>query len=190
MQEEIWKDVVGFEQYFRVSNFGRVFSKRTNKILTQTKLKTGYMVINTRIGGRDGVAYSLRVHRMVAEAFLENPSEVHLDAASKTVYGKVLVNHKDGNKLNNSLANLEWVSPSENTRHAIACGLAEDWRGENNPSARITEEDVMSILRLYEPKTKGRGCKAIATILNLPIGAVNGVLYGNKWKHVKTKFYG
>src|SRR5690554_6817188 len=149
--QEIWKDVVGFEQYFRVSNLGRVFSKRTNKILAQTKLKTGYMVINTRIGGRDGVAYSLRVHRMVAEAFLSSPTKDQMDYASNSVYGKVLVNHKDGNKLNNHLDNLEWTTAKENANHASATGLLRPVRGEDHPSSKLTDSDVLKILDMYEP---------------------------------------
>lgn len=187
MQEEIWKDVVGFEQYFRVSNLGRVFSKRTNKILVQTKLKCGYMAINTRIGGRRGTCHSLRVHRMVADAFLEAPTEDQQKFAAKSAYGKVWVNHKDGNKLNNQLCNLEWVTASENAKHARAMGLQKSLRGENCPHSKLTEVDVIKILEMYEPGVYGKGRISIAKSLNLPAAAVSSVIHSGNWGHLQSQ---
>lgn len=120
---EVWKDVVGYEDYFMVSNLGAVFSKRSNKLLKQTKNKSGYLTIATRIGGRTGKAICFRIHRLVADAFLDPPTKEQLQWAETTAYKKVLVNHKDGDKLNNTVNNLEWVTSSENTQHAINTGL-------------------------------------------------------------------
>lgn len=120
--EEVWKDVLGYEEYFKVSSTGQVWSKRTSKILKQTPNKKGYFNINSRIGGRSGVAISLRVHRMVAEAFLPEPSNDLIEKALTTVYGKVLVNHKDCDKTNNKVDNLEWIDYLGNSRHAVENG--------------------------------------------------------------------
>ena len=116
MKEE-WRDVVGFEEYFQVSNFGNVYSKRSAKLLKQHTNRYGYKVIATKIGGRLGKCYCLKVHRLVAEAFLGTPSTFHLGEASKTSYGKVLVNHIDSDRQNNNLANLEWCTAKENYLH-------------------------------------------------------------------------
>ena len=121
--EEEFRDVVGYEDYFQISNLGKLYSKRSSRILKQTKSKTGYLSISTRIGGRAGKAICLKIHRLVAEAFLEQPTEEQVLWAKSTKYGKVLVNHKDGNKSNNSVENLEWVTNSENLLHAISIGL-------------------------------------------------------------------
>ena len=67
--------------------------------------------------------FVFKIHRLVAEAFLDPPSEQQLQWAYTTKSGKVLVNHKDGNKSNNSVENLEWVTSMENTKHAIDTGL-------------------------------------------------------------------
>lgn len=93
---EVWKDVVGYEEYFQVSNLGKLFSKRSQKILKQTISKTGYYTVATRLGGRNGICKCFKIHRLVAEAFIPNPEQ------------KRTVNHIDGNKLNNNLSNLEW----------------------------------------------------------------------------------
>lgn len=108
---EVWKDVVGFEEYFMVSNTGKVWSKRTNKELKQCKIKSGYMTIATRIGGRSGKVYCLRVHRLVAEAFLPN------------IDSKPCVNHKNCDRSDNRLVNLEWVTPKENHQHGVEFGF-------------------------------------------------------------------
>ena len=125
MLVEEFKDVVGYEDYFMVSNLGAVFSKRSNRLLKQSLSKTGYLTIATRIGGRTGKSICLRVHRLVAEAFLDPPTKEQLQWAKTTKYKKVLVNHKDGDKLNNTAINLEWATSSENTQHAISIGLIQ-----------------------------------------------------------------
>lgn len=92
-------------------NFGQVLSKRTNKILKQSISKTGYYTIATKIGGRNGISKCFKVHRWIAEIFIPND------------LNKPFINHKDGNKLNNSIDNLEWVTNSENVKHAYSIGL-------------------------------------------------------------------
>lgn len=94
-----------------VSDLGQVWSKRSNKVLKQTLHKNGYLTVATKIGGSQGKSYCFRVHRLVAEAFISNPNN------------KEEVNHIDGNKTNNTLSNLEWVTRSENIQHAWDSGL-------------------------------------------------------------------
>ena len=103
---EIWKDVVGYEEYFQVSNFGNVWSKRTNKILKQyTYSGNGRKAFATKIGGRDGKNHRFMIHRIVAEAFIPNPEN------------KPEVNHKDCDPSNNTVENLEWNTREENLEH-------------------------------------------------------------------------
>ena len=107
---EVWKDVVGFEEYFQVSNLGNVFSKRTNKVLKSVVSKNGYPTIPTKIGGRNGKCYCLKIHRLVAEAFIPNPEN------------KPYVNHLDSDRTNSNVENLEWCTHQENMKHAAESG--------------------------------------------------------------------
>jgi hypothetical protein len=104
----------------------------------------------------------------VALSFIDNPNDLPE------------VNHKDGNKLNNSTLNLEWVSSSENKFHAYETGLKIPIKGEKHNSSILTEEDVSRIKELYIPKIFGK--RKISKLLGLSIHAVDGVLRGKSWK--------
>lgn len=107
------KDIVGFEKYYNISDKGEVFSKRSGKYLKLSHKKNGYVYIELNVDGK--VTYK-RVHRLVAEAFIPNPNN------------KPFVNHIDGNKSNNSVDNLEWVTGSENNIHAIQNNLFDPYK--------------------------------------------------------------
>lgn len=87
-----------------VTSDGEIYSLLKNKILSGYVNKDGYLVVDLQ-----GIKHLM--HRIVAECFIQNENN------------KPYVNHKDGNKLNNSLDNLEWCTPSENTNHALKSGF-------------------------------------------------------------------
>ncbi|MFZ8934053.1 MAG: NUMOD4 domain-containing protein [Bacteriovoracaceae bacterium] len=111
---EIWKDVVGYEGFYKVSNLGRVKSINRfdvngryweSKIIKFTLDKRGYPRLTLN---KNGCRSVFRVHRLVAIAFIDNPMK------------KPQVNHIDENKLNNCVDNLEWCTKIENIRHGTA----------------------------------------------------------------------
>ncbi len=126
MKKEVFRDVLGYEGLYQVSNYGRVKSlERKNifycglrkehlerptkeKILNYNKSNRGYLQVCLT---KDGKSKTYTVHRLVAKAFLPN------------LKNKKQVNHIDGNKENNSIDNLEWVTSSENNKHAFITGL-------------------------------------------------------------------
>ena len=108
--KEIWKDILGYEGLYQVSNFGRVKSlnyKRTGKerILKLLKHKCGYLYIGLH---KDNNVKNYYIHRLVAEAFIDNPNNLPQ------------VNHKDENKLNNVVSNLEWCDAKYNINYGTA----------------------------------------------------------------------
>lgn len=160
---EVWKDVVGFEDYFMVSNTGKVWSKRTNKELKQYKVKSGYMTISTRIGGRSGKLYGLRIHRLVAEAFIPNPE------------GKPHVNHKNLDKKDNNLTNLEWVTASENVVHYYSS--VESSGGSRKYAARHLSSDEASFIRqVYVPRDPVYGARALSRRFGIPHSSILSIL--------------
>lgn len=110
MENEIWKDVVGFEGSYIVSNYGNVKSVKKDLIITVYPNIHGYLTVPLY---RNGKKSSKPVHRLVVLAFYgEAPSEA-----------KFQVNHKDGIKINNRLDNLEYCTRKENMKHASINGL-------------------------------------------------------------------
>jgi|SRR5690554_3762970 len=106
---EEWRTHPDYPNYL-VSNKGRIKSKVRNRLIS-TRVHEGYY--DCRINNKDGKKKSPRIHRLVAEVFVD------------AVEGKPIVNHIDGNKLNNNADNLEWSTHSENIDHAITNGLAK-----------------------------------------------------------------
>lgn len=182
MQEE-WKPVTGFDGYYEVSNFGRVktckhsFVRKDGKPMTiperiingsvDTK---GYLQVDLKI---DGKRYIRCIHRLVADAFIENPEK------------KDQVNHKDGNKLNNSVDNLEWVTCKENIRHAWGNHLNGPLKGEKHGNHILTDDAVRYIRENYKPRDKKNGMNALARKFGVSTYPIYRVLKGEGWKHIQ-----
>lgn len=112
---EIWKDVPGYEGRYKVSNAGRIkrmflYNKpcpKTKQLIKPTEIKYGLGRGYLYLGLNDGAKIkTYGVHRLVAMAFIPNPD------------GKPETNHKDYNRSNNTVGNLEWVTKSENQKHS------------------------------------------------------------------------
>lgn len=122
---EIWKDVVGAEDYYQISNLGRIKNKGTGEVLKPSK-SGGYRHIVLRYG----IDKNVLIHRLVAEAFVPNPLNLRC------------VNHKDENKLNNCADNLEWCTYQYNNRYG---------QGALERNQRIIQYDLNgNALRIWE----------------------------------------
>lgn len=174
MTKEIWKDIKGYEKFYKISSLGRIISKRTNIVCkTQTNTKRDYYeYISLR--NEKGVSKSFRLSVLVAKHFIPNPDN------------KPQVNHIDCNKKNNQIKNLEWVTPKENMQHAILHNLINrpDLIGESNPNSKLKEKDVIFILGF--PK-KRKYIKELCSMFNVKKSCIERIIYGKSWKHIERK---
>ena len=127
--EEIFVDIVGFKSNYQISNFGNVKSLKFNKEkLLKTNLNTyGYPKISLK---KDNKNITISVHILVAKAFIPN------------IYNKKSVNHKNKNKQDNNVENLEWVTPFENTRHALGFDITI----KNNVILKPDDQRIYNVL--------------------------------------------
>lgn len=137
-------------KHLLISEQGEIYSTKTNKYLKTFVHKKGYRVFCTRLDGRKSKAILLRVHRLVAETYIEN------------IHNKPFVNHIDGNKLNNNVNNLEWVSSKENSIHARNLGLIKTLKGEENPTTKLKDTIILEIIKMYIPRHKEHGLRQLA----------------------------
>ena len=128
----VFKDVIGYEDEYEISSDGIVKSKdrlcidslgrkrfRKGKVLHPDIAQNGYYRITLSKNGKRKQVY---LHRLLAEHFIDNPNDLPQ------------INHKDGNKLNNNINNLEWCTVQENTIHAYKNGLIHHVKGKDHPN--------------------------------------------------------
>jgi len=182
--KEIWKDIEGHEGEYQVSNLGRVKSceriivldrkkgvggfKRLHpeRILKQNKVGRGRQVyIGTK---RFGKAKGYSVSRLVASVFCEKHE------------GCDVVNHIDNDQSNNVANNLEWVTYSENTKHAVKIGALPS--GAKHYKTKFTEDDVRKIRMLYD-----EGHMTMAELRHaycVSTGCIQGIVTRMTWRHI------
>lgn len=176
---EIWKDIKDYEGLYQVSSLGRIrslmkssggslYARKTPLIRKlQYNAVTGYIQVGLNKwqgGGR--IAKLYRVHRLVAIAFIVNQ------------YNLKEVNHKDGNKKNNNVENLEWTSREENIRHGFDTGLISVKKGEETSGAKLTNEIVLSVFK------SNVGPRELSRRMNLPYSTVASIKNGGSWNHI------
>lgn len=190
MENEVWKDVVGYEGLYQVSNLGRLKSlekstkfysgyqkkicerKYPERIICKNHISNGYLQIELF---KNGKVKRLTMHRIVAKTFIPNPNNYPC------------VNHKDGNKLNNNANNLEWCTYKQNTEHAIKTGLTKN-KGKNNGFSRaVNQYDLQGnfikkwdcIMDFYKSINKSEKSSSVSSCCS----GKYKTAYGYKWKY-------
>lgn len=182
---EQWKPVLGYEDLYEVSNLGRVRSlDRVEHIpdkigVCHARVKRGkilkpcydgkhhYLHVSLR---RNGSGITRNIHRLVAEAFIPNPS------------GYKEVNHKDEDKTNNKTENLEWCNHSYNNTYGSKLNSTQ---GEKNPQAKITRETVLEIRSLFKDRDPEYGLTPLAKKYGLSISHIHSIVHGREWGWLK-----
>lgn len=168
---EEWREIKDGEGLYEVSNLGRVkrlagkWSGGVHKerILKNCKGDVGYFVVGISVKGRVKIT---RVHRLVAEAFIDNPEN------------KPMVNHKDGDKSNNCVENLEWATAKENAHHAFDTGLRNNDHYVKKV-AQIKDGKILKTWRSIIEASRG---------LDMSKSNISSCCTGRKYRHTAGGF--
>jgi hypothetical protein len=184
--EKVWKDHISpdGEIRYKVSNYGDVLSLSTGK---EMKIKTnnvGYKRVGLSLGTKQTYERWF-VHRLVATLFIPNNNPLKTD-----------VNHKDGNKLNNFVGNLEWVTKAENQEHAIKNSLLNptiskqcleksiETTSKKVEKINIKTEEVMAVYNSIHEAARDNNIKTPSNIIGV-IKGVRNSCGGYKWRYLK-----
>jgi hypothetical protein len=171
---EEWKNIPEFEGY-QASSLGKIrgidrFKKGRSGLrltrgqeLKQVLNKKGYPEVRLRKNG----THTRLVHKLVASAFLVKSE------------GYTQINHINGIKTDNSVLNLEWVTQSQNQKHAYKLGLQPSRAGEGNGRTTLTDEKVTVMKELYN---SGKTIVDISKTMNVNISIIRNIIYGRTWK--------
>lgn len=164
MNIEYWKNVVGYEGLYMVSDCGSAKSVKFGKerSLIPQLCRDGYFRVTLRI---NNAPKRFSVHRLVALAFITNHEN------------KRCINHKNGIKTDNNVENLEWCTYSENLKHAFANNLACA-KGERNTQHKLTEIEATEIKGNCEPLA------VLAKAYNVSEATISRIRTGKTWKHI------
>lgn len=151
---------------YTITSNGEVFSDNSGKMKTRNKGNTQYQIINFM--REDGSKKTFRLHRLVMMAFspIDNMEEME-------------INHKDGDKTNNSLENLEWCTSSENQKHAFKNDLQKARRGEESNFSKLTKEDIDKIFRM---RSAGMTQEKIANRIGCTRSNISYILSNKTWQ--------
>ena len=147
---------------YSVTENGEVYSNGVK--LNPPKYPHGYIVQKIYDKGK---YIRIGVHRMVAECYIDNP------------HNKKMVNHKDGNKANNHVSNLEWVTSHENHIHASLTGLKA--KGESHGFSKLKNEQVVRIKEMLSMKVSQR---KIANLFNVCQATIKDINVKRTWAHI------
>ena len=172
--EIIWKRLIyqgkDYGDFYLVSNTGEIKGVKTGKIRSKNINHEGYYFVSGSLGSRNNKK-TFKIHKAVAETFMPNLDD------------SLIVNHKDGDKLNNNIDNLEWCTHRENIMHAIENNLLTFeylYKRVKNNSTGIIYESITEAAKIYNPRDYREGVKNICNALN----GKNNTAYGCIWEYI------
>lgn len=190
LEGEIWKNIKDFEGYYQVSNIGRVKRLKTSVVRdgVEYKYKERVFIVHNDSRGYPQVVLNFnkkrtaRVHRLVAETFLELPSDELVAECVEAGIDYVPVNHLDENPCNPSVFNLEWCSLTRNNTYGNGFINRKRNRGSSSYSSILVEKDVLEIVELLKGGQISQ--EKLAVMYGVKQITISNIWTGRSWSHL------
>lgn len=165
-----WKVIPCTNNNYECNEFGQIRKVGKEELKSTYADKQGYERVGVYFDCKD---HSMRVHNLIMNAFYgEKP------------FDKAEINHIDGNKMNNSLDNLEWCTAKENSRHSVESGLYPS--GERHYNSKYKQEDILEMYKLYK---NGNSVSEIASLYNNDYRNVIRIVHGDRWNRTYQNYF-
>lgn len=158
--------------YYLIDRDCNIYSLYYGRFLETIINESGYHLVN--LNTKDGRRVQRRIHRIGMMTFCYFPGCEELQ-----------VDHKDGNKNNNNISNLEWVTGKENVNRAINLGLRSSWSSQNNPTAKLTDNQVLDIVNMVINKVPDK--LIFEKYPNINISLLDNIVYGKTWNSLVSQ---
>jgi hypothetical protein len=177
MSKEVWKDIKGYDGFYQVSSVGRIRGVKRMDSIGRTRKKSilklstshnGYFFVRLN---KNGKGKPIRVNRAVAEAFIPNPEN------------KLVTNHKDCNRKNNKVENLEWATYSENNKYTSLFGNKNYVHGIAHPFSKLTQEKADEIRKKYVKNIVSM--RKLADEYGVSVGTIQSLIEKKTWVQKK-----
>lgn len=145
---------------------GEIYSSKSGRFISQRINHHGYLVVNLSINGK---CKTFTVHRLIAKAFSPRNGNFKV------------VNHLDGNKLNNNISNLEWTTHKGNSQHALKLNLIKHARGKQTKNGKFSDSDIYMIRDYLK---QGFSHSKISRMYGVTKSAIQQISNGKTYKHV------
>ena len=167
--------VNGFCTNYIITKEGIVYNIETEQILKSTIYNAGYYRVNIQLGKR-GIYKTLLLHRLIGEGFIPNPNNFPV------------INHIDGNKLNNNIDNLEWCTYLHNNLHAKSMGLYRKPSPIDSEKCNLTKHSKSQVIQVCELLSQGLPPKIIHRNFKIDYDFILGLYNKRTWKKISTKY--
>ena len=171
--------IEGHKTSYEINKYGIVRNRDTHVEKKVNVTSSGYLSTKIYYLGKH---CTIGIHRLLACIFIPIPKELLREGHDQST---LMPNHKDGNKLNNSLDNLEWVTPSGNMQHALDNGLCDSYIGENSHLAIINENTAIKICELLQ---SGLSPNEVSERTGVKIRIVRHIYDGECWKQISKNY--
>lgn len=175
-----WYKIIvnGKKTLYDINKKGEVRNRETGLNINPSEA-TGYLKYVLYVNGK---RICISIHRLLGCVFIPIPKSLIKNGYNQL---SLVINHKDGNKKNNVLSNLEWTTPKGNMEHALRTGLCDGYIGQNSRLSKITEKQAIEICELLSSGIKPR---EVANITGIDLRIIRHIFSHETWKKISSQY--